>query len=205
VSQDAAGNLYGTTERGGALNQGSAWRLSPSGQFSLLHGFTTSIIDGSSPNATLLPLNGYLWGTTTTDSNAQVGAVFKLDPGDGVNLPVEINVSPVSIPQGSTATLTWSSPTATGCIASGVWSDTVATSGTKVVTPEFAAIYNYVLSCTDGASVVRNAYASLRVNAPAQEPVDGGGSGGGSMSSYLLLLLGAALLGKLFIRRPRAS
>jgi uncharacterized repeat protein (TIGR03803 family) len=205
VSQDAAGNLYGTTERGGALNQGSAWRISPSGQFSLLHGFTTAILDGGSPYATLLPLNGYLWGTSINDSNAQVGAVFKLDPGDGVNLPVEINVAPASIPLGSTALLTWSSPTATGCTAAGVWSDTVATSGTKVVTPEFAAIYNYVLSCTDGAGVVRNAYASLRVNAPEQEPVDGGGSGGGSFSAYLLLLLGVALLGKLFIRRPRAS
>ena len=49
VSQDAAGNLYGTTERGGALNQGSAWRINTSGQFSLLHGFTSSIIDGAHP------------------------------------------------------------------------------------------------------------------------------------------------------------
>ena len=52
VSQDAAGNLYGTTERGGAINQGAAWRISPSGQFSLLHGFLSTIVDGASPYAT---------------------------------------------------------------------------------------------------------------------------------------------------------
>ena len=64
LSQDAAGNLYGTTERGGAINQGTAWRIDTSGQFSLLHGFIGTIVDGSTPYATLLPLNGYLYGVT---------------------------------------------------------------------------------------------------------------------------------------------
>jgi uncharacterized repeat protein (TIGR03803 family) len=205
VSQDAAGNLYGTTERGGALNQGSAWRVNTSGQFSLLHGFTGSSIDGANPYATLLPLNGYLYGATYTDSNTRLGAIFKLDVGDGTNLPIELTVSPASIPIGSSATVTWSSPTAASCTASGAWSDTVATQGSLSVTPAFAAIYLYVLNCKDSADVVRYAYAALQVNAPAKEPVDGGGSGGGSLSWYLLFMLGAALLGKLFIRRARAS
>ncbi|MEO8306538.1 MAG: choice-of-anchor tandem repeat GloVer-containing protein [Pseudomonadota bacterium] len=207
VSQDAAGNLYGTTERGGPLNQGGAWRIKPSGQFSLLHGFTSSIIDGASPYAGLLPLNGYLYGTSFTDSNARVGAVFKLDPGDGVNLPIELTVTPASIPIGSSATVTWASPSAAGCIASGAWTDTVGTQGSTVVTPAFAAIYIYVLACTDPAGVLRYAYSTLQVNAPPTEPVDGGGGGGGggSLSLSLLLLLGVALSGKLFISRVRAS
>jgi uncharacterized repeat protein (TIGR03803 family) len=201
VSQDAAGNLYGTTERGGALNQGAAWRINTSGQFSLLHGFTSSSIDGSLPYATLLPLNGYLYGATYNDTNARVGALFKLDVGDGVNLPIELSVAPTSIPIGTSATVTWSSPTAATCLTSGAWTDTVNNQGSLVVTPAFAAIYIYVLACKDAAGVERFAYATLQVNAPAKEPVDGGGGGGGSLSTSLLLLLGAALLGKLLRRR----
>jgi uncharacterized repeat protein (TIGR03803 family) len=205
VSQDAAGNLYGTTERGGAINQGAAWRISPSGQFSLLHGFLSSSVDGAGPYATLLPLNGFLYGVSYTDANTRVGSVFKLDPGDGVNLPVEVTVAPTSMLVGSTAILTWNSPTATSCTTSGAWGDTVNTSGTLAVTPTFSAIYSYILSCTDAAGVVRYAYATLQVNAPPKETVDGGVSGSGSISLSMLLLLGAALLGKLFIRRARAS
>jgi uncharacterized repeat protein (TIGR03803 family) len=205
VSQDAAGNLYGTTERGGASNLGTAWRVNTSGQFSLLHGFTSTIVDGSSPYATLLPLNGYLYGATFTDSNAQVGAIYKLDPGDGVTLPVEITVAPASILLGSSAVVTWSSPTATACSRSGAWADEAGTSGTVAVTPTFPAIYNYVLSCTDTAGVVRYGYASLQVNALPKETVDGGVSGPGSLSVYMLLLLGCVLLLKLSFRRSRAS
>jgi hypothetical protein len=52
-----------------------------------------------------------------------------------------------------------------------------------------------VLSCTDGAGVLRNAYTTLTVNAPPLETVDGGG-GAGSMSVLLLLLLAALLFRK---------
>jgi uncharacterized repeat protein (TIGR03803 family) len=205
VSQDAAGNLYGTTERGGPNNLGTAWRIDTSGQFSMLHGFLGTTVDGMSPYATLLPLNGYLYGNSYTDSDVHLGALFKLDVGDGVNLPVEISVAPTSMLVGSTATLTWSSPTSTTCVTSGAWSDTVNTSGTLAVTPTFAAVYSYVLNCNDSAGVIRHAYATLQVYAPEKEPVDGGVSGGGSLSLSLLLMLGVALLAKLFIRRPEAS
>jgi hypothetical protein len=52
-----------------------------------------------------------------------------------------------------------------------------------------------VLSCTDGAGVLRNAYTTLTVTAPPLETVDGGG-GTGSMSVLLLLLLAALLFRK---------
>jgi len=201
IVQDAAGNLYGTTERGGALNQGTAWRINSAGQFSVLHGFVGTNFDGSQPYATLRPFGGYLYAVTYTDLTYRSGALLKLDVGDGVNLPIEFSVTPTSIPVGTSANLTWSSPTATVCTTSGAWTDTVGTQGSLVVTPAFAAIYNFLLSCTDGAGVVRYAYATLQVNAPPTDPVDGGGGGGGALSAPLLLLLGGTLLGRL--RRAR--
>jgi hypothetical protein len=75
----------------------------------------------------------------------------------------------------------------------------VDTQGTLVVTPALAALYNYVLSCTDSAGVNRFAYVSLQVNAPPTDPVDGGGGGGGAMPVSLLLLLSGMLLRKRFV------
>ena len=197
LTQDAAGNFYGTTERSGGMNRGTAYRLSPTGQYSLLHGFTNSAIDGSVPYVSLVPFNGELYGATFSDGTSNAGALFKLNVGDGVSLPVEINVSPSIMELGSSATLTWSSPTANACTTGGAWTDTVNTQGSLVVTPSFPAVYNYALACTDTAGVLRFAYASLQVMAPESEPVDGGGGGGGALSLPLLLLLGGGLLRKL--------
>lgn len=203
VTQDAAGNFYGTTERAGGLNRGTAYRLSSTGQFSLLHGFTNSVFDGSVPYMSLLPFNGALYGATFSDGTANAGAVFKLDVGDGVNLPIEISVSPSAIELGASATLTWSSPTAASCTTAGSWTDTVNIQGSLTVTPSFPAVYNYALNCTDSAGVLRVAYTSLQVKAPPSEPVDGGGGGSGAVSLPLLLLLGGGLLRKL--HRSRKS
>jgi uncharacterized repeat protein (TIGR03803 family) len=195
VTQDAAGNLYGTTEFGGYLNQGTAWRIDPSGQFRLLHSFTGSLLDGYKPYASLLVVDNMVHGVSFTDTTAGIGAIFKLDQGTGGVLPVELSVSTTAIAFGGSATLTWSSPTATGCTTGGAWIDTVGTSGTLAVTPPSVGIYTYTLTCTDGAGVLRTASAGLQVTAPAQEPVDAGGSGGGgALSIPVLLLLGALRL-----------
>jgi uncharacterized repeat protein (TIGR03803 family) len=197
IVQDAAGNLYGTTERGGYLNQGAVWRIDSSGQYSLLHGFINSLLDGAQPYAAVLVANNSLYAVTYSDSFSSAGAIVKLDVGSNGVLPVELSVSATEIATGSSATLTWSSPTATACTASGAWNNAVTTSGTLAVTPASAGIYTYALSCTDGAGVVRNAYAGLVVKAPPTQPVDGGG-GAGSVSAVLLLLFAALLSRKYF-------
>ncbi len=195
VTQDADGNLYGTTESGGYLNQGTAWRIAPDGTYSLLHSFSGSLIDGSKPYGTLVPMGGALYGATLADQVSGAGVIFKLDTGTSGVLPVEFSVSPTDIGVGSPATLTWSSPTAATCISGGSWSDTVGTSGSLAVTPPTAGIYTYTLTCTDSASVARTAYTAVRVKAPAAQPVDAGG-GGGALSIPALLLLGALALRK---------
>jgi uncharacterized repeat protein (TIGR03803 family) len=197
VTQDAAGNLFGTTEFGGYLNQGTAWRITPAGQFSLLHSFTGGVLDGYKPYASLLVVGSTLYGVTFADSTASAGAIFKLDQGTNGVLPIEFSVSATAIAYGASATLSWSSPTATSCTAGGAWSDTIGTSGTLSVTPTAVGIYNYTVTCTDAASVARTATAALQVNAPALQPVDGGGSGGGgALTIPALLLLGALSLAK---------
>jgi uncharacterized repeat protein (TIGR03803 family) len=75
VIRDASGNLYGTTYAGGAFNQGTVFRLSPSGKEKVLYSFTGGS-DGAHPRAGLLRDSAKnLYGTTTFGN----GNVFKLD------------------------------------------------------------------------------------------------------------------------------
>ena len=194
-SLDAAGNIYGTTERGGPASSGAAWRISAGGVYTVLHGFTGSDADGGKLYGKLLPLNGFLYGVSYTDTNSGGGILFRMQAAaTGTPLPVQFTVSVPTLTLGASATLSWSSPAAATCVTSGAWTDTVATSGTLIITPGTAGVYNYALSCTDGAGVVRSAYTSIVVNAPAAESVDGGAStkGGGALSTWSLLLLAGA-------------
>ena len=83
--QDAAGNLYGTTQAGGPATDpnerlGTVWRLSPAGQFTLLHAFNGS--DGGQPVAGLtFGSDGNLFGTSHGLSG--FSTVFRVTP-DGV-------------------------------------------------------------------------------------------------------------------------
>jgi uncharacterized repeat protein (TIGR03803 family) len=187
------GVLYGTTERGGHINIGSAYRLTTDGAFTLLHSFAGSGDDGQSPYATLLPLNGELFGVSYSDSAIGRGAVFKLVlPQDGT-LPVQLSATPFQLEFGGSVTLSWSSPTAAACITGGAWNSTIGASGAEVITPPVPGYYTYVLTCTDAAGVVRNAYANVLVTSPERETVDGG-AGGGATSPWMLLLLAALLI-----------
>ncbi len=188
VTQDPAGNLYGTTLRGGHQDLGTAWRINTSGQFSLLHGFVDLGADGYAPYGRLLLANDSIYGASFSDATLNEGTLFKLDLGSNGALPVEISVSPTEVVRGNPATITWSSPTAATCTSTGAWNNDSLASGTKQVTPTVPGIYIYVLTCTDGAGVVRHAFATLIVTLPELDPVDGGGGAGASSMSLLLLL-----------------
>jgi uncharacterized repeat protein (TIGR03803 family) len=61
---DAEGNLYGTTYNGGASGAGVVYKITPSGQESVLYSFTGGT-DGSNPYAgVIFGDDGYLYGTT---------------------------------------------------------------------------------------------------------------------------------------------
>lgn len=80
---DNAGNLYGTTMDGGAINAGSVFQLTPSGS-----GWTETVIhsfqdggDGRFPYSGLvMDQSGNLYGTTTDAGSGGGGTVFELSP-----------------------------------------------------------------------------------------------------------------------------
>jgi uncharacterized repeat protein (TIGR03803 family) len=89
---DAAGNLYGTTNAGGAHNQGVVFKLCPTGSETVLHSFTGGA-DGGGPRAGLLrDAARNLYGTTLFGGISGggplgpcpggCGVVFKLSPCD---------------------------------------------------------------------------------------------------------------------------
>jgi uncharacterized repeat protein (TIGR03803 family) len=51
VVLDIKGNLYGTTSNGGANNVGIVFKLTPSGDWSILHSFACTSTDGCYPEA----------------------------------------------------------------------------------------------------------------------------------------------------------
>lgn len=83
VIRDTAGNLYGTTEHGGAgqceAGCGTVFKLDPGGKETVLHNFKSS--DGAFPFGELIQdSRGELYGTASEGSPANLGTVWKLKP-----------------------------------------------------------------------------------------------------------------------------
>jgi uncharacterized repeat protein (TIGR03803 family) len=90
VVLDSAGNLYGTTSSGGASNYGMVYKLTPSGQESILHMFTGGA-DGREPFGLAIDSAGNLYGTTfyggaVGQTGWGQGVVFKLDAAGDFSL-----------------------------------------------------------------------------------------------------------------------
>lgn len=77
--RDSAGNLYGTTRQGGALNAGTVFKLDTSGTLTVLHSFGWKT-DGRAPwDGLLQDGSGNAYGTTFGGGTSGVGTVFKLN------------------------------------------------------------------------------------------------------------------------------
>jgi uncharacterized repeat protein (TIGR03803 family) len=79
VIRDSKGNLYGTTNYGGASGVGVVFKVDTSGHETVLYTFTGGN-DGAYPNPNVtLDSVGNFYGTTNNGGTAGVGVVFKVD------------------------------------------------------------------------------------------------------------------------------
>src|SRR5437764_2772631 len=75
---DSAGNLYGTAEAGGASCCGAIFKLSASGQETVLYDFTGGADQGFPGGGLLRDAAGNFYGTTQHGLRSGAGSVFKL-------------------------------------------------------------------------------------------------------------------------------
>ena len=80
VIRDKAGNLYGTTDTGGASDAGVVFKVDTSGKETVLYSFTGGA-DGGYPvfAGVLLNSAGNLYGTTAGGGKLGAGVVYKID------------------------------------------------------------------------------------------------------------------------------
>jgi uncharacterized repeat protein (TIGR03803 family) len=79
VILDSAGNLYGTTEYGGAAGGGVVYKLDPAGNETVLYSFESGA-GGEVPLAGVIrDSGGNLYGTTQYGGPADAGVVYKVD------------------------------------------------------------------------------------------------------------------------------
>ncbi len=81
VIRDSAGNLYGTTNGGGASGAGVVFKVDTSGHEMVLYSFTDGN-DGAYPLWVTLARDssGNLYGTTVAGGASNAGAVFEIKP-----------------------------------------------------------------------------------------------------------------------------
>jgi uncharacterized repeat protein (TIGR03803 family) len=73
------GDLYGTTEFGGTSGKGTVFKISRSGDETVLHSFGSTINDGTYPIAPLiLGSDGRIYGTTASGGGYGNGMIFQI-------------------------------------------------------------------------------------------------------------------------------
>ena len=76
---DGEGNLYGTANQGGAYNYGTVFKITASGEFTVLYSFPGGV-SGANPYANLtLDQQGNIFGVTAAGGVHNFGIIFKLD------------------------------------------------------------------------------------------------------------------------------
>ena len=78
LTMDKSGNLYGTTYAGGEYGYGTIFKLTPSGQETVLYSFIGQPDAGNPVGRLLMDAQGNLFGTTSYGGTFGSGAVFEL-------------------------------------------------------------------------------------------------------------------------------
>jgi hypothetical protein len=123
----------------------------------------TSNADGHESDQ--LPMPGWPKAMACLAFTALAGTAFSQPAAAATPPTVKLSASPDSVSSGGSSTLTWSVTGATSCAASGGWSGTLATSGSKS-TGELTAARTYTVTCkgTGGStSETKTIYLSSEV------------------------------------------
>jgi uncharacterized repeat protein (TIGR03803 family) len=98
LAMDSAGNLYGTTQSGGANVNGTVFKLHPTGKGykeTLLHSFAGGTNDGGDPLTGLIrDSEGNLYGATYFGGANSSGVLFKLDTGGQLTVIYSFGTNP---------------------------------------------------------------------------------------------------------------
>jgi len=78
--QGSDGNLYGAANGGGTNNDGTVFRISPSGTYTTLYSFVGLPKDGYYPNGLVQGGDGNFYGTTYEGGTNDNGTVFRISP-----------------------------------------------------------------------------------------------------------------------------
>ena len=82
---DAAGNLFGTTLKGGGSDMGTIYKIANDDTYTVLHRFTQA--EGQNPNGGLVSdPDGNLYGTAQLGGDQVLGTVFKLNPNGSLSV-----------------------------------------------------------------------------------------------------------------------
>jgi uncharacterized repeat protein (TIGR03803 family) len=85
--QASDGNFYGTSQNGGSLNQGTVFRITPGGVYTVLHEFNSDGLDGANPTAGLIQASdGNLWGSTNSGGIYGSGTIFRMTLGGALTI-----------------------------------------------------------------------------------------------------------------------
>ena len=77
--QDSDGNFYGTTYQGGKFNEGTVFKITPAGTYTLLYNFGSVTGDGLFPIAALtVGTDGNLYGAASKGGKAGYGALYEI-------------------------------------------------------------------------------------------------------------------------------
>ncbi|HEX4080588.1 MAG TPA: choice-of-anchor tandem repeat GloVer-containing protein [Rhizomicrobium sp.] len=88
---DVNGTLWGTTGAGGTYGYGTVFSVNPTtGAETVVYSFCSqrNCPDGEDPLASLIDVNGTLYGTTETGGASEVGTVFSVNPTTGAETVV---------------------------------------------------------------------------------------------------------------------
>jgi uncharacterized protein (TIGR03437 family) len=92
--QGKDGNLYGTTNMGGANDYGTVFKVTPSGTETVLHSFNQT--DGSYPAEAplLIASDGNFWGITGGGGANGKGTIFKMTPAGNLTTVYSFGTTP---------------------------------------------------------------------------------------------------------------